>query len=85
MVQFAPCGQIFLSTLVLTSCLPKNHVCMYFISIPITVFTGKSKPFVDVTPKGGCLGWVAGVEALRGAPSTDPVLMDYPKHLVLST
>ncbi|GMY30634.1 embryogenesis-associated protein EMB8-like [Fagus crenata] len=34
-----------------------------------------------VTPKGGHLGWVAGVEAPRGAPWTDPVVMDYLEHL----
>ncbi|XP_040987017.1 embryogenesis-associated protein EMB8-like isoform X2 [Juglans microcarpa x Juglans regia] len=34
-----------------------------------------------ITPKGGHLGWVAGVEALRGAPWTDPVVMDYLEHL----
>ncbi|KAL0016101.1 hypothetical protein SO802_003170 [Lithocarpus litseifolius] len=34
-----------------------------------------------VTPKGGHLGWVAGVDAPRGAPWTDPVVMDYLEHL----
>ncbi|KAG7956154.1 hypothetical protein I3843_11G110800 [Carya illinoinensis] len=34
-----------------------------------------------ITPKGGHLGWIAGVEALRGAPWTDPVVMDYLEHL----
>ncbi|CAN6578804.1 unnamed protein product [Malus baccata var. baccata] len=34
-----------------------------------------------VTPKGGHLGWVAGVEAPFGAPWTDPVVMDFLEHL----
>lgn len=34
-----------------------------------------------VTPKGGHLGWVAGPEAPRGAPWTDPVVMDFLQHL----
>ena len=34
-----------------------------------------------VTPKGGHLGWVAGPEAPRGAPWTDPVVMDFLEHL----
>ncbi|KAK2981920.1 hypothetical protein RJ640_019140 [Escallonia rubra] len=34
-----------------------------------------------VTPKGGHLGWVAGSEAPRGAPWTDPVVMDFLEHL----
>ncbi|XP_057773649.1 embryogenesis-associated protein EMB8 [Salvia miltiorrhiza] len=34
-----------------------------------------------VTPKGGHLGWVAGAEAPRGAPWTDPIVMDFLQHL----
>ncbi|OMO85850.1 NatC N(alpha)-terminal acetyltransferase, Mak10 subunit [Corchorus olitorius] len=34
-----------------------------------------------VTPKGGHLGWVAGSQAPRGAPWTDPVVMDFLEHL----
>ncbi|CAK9172359.1 unnamed protein product [Ilex paraguariensis] len=34
-----------------------------------------------VTPQGGHLGWVAGTEAPRGAPWTDPVVMDFLEHL----
>ncbi|CAL5407076.1 unnamed protein product [Camellia sinensis] len=34
-----------------------------------------------VTPKGGHLGWVAGAESPRGAPWTDPVVMDFLEHL----
>ncbi|KAK3030674.1 hypothetical protein RJ639_035878 [Escallonia herrerae] len=34
-----------------------------------------------VTPKGGHLGWVAGSEAPRGAPWTDPVVMEFLEHL----
>ncbi|KAF5734953.1 embryogenesis-associated protein EMB8 [Tripterygium wilfordii] len=34
-----------------------------------------------VTPKGGHLGWVAGSEAPRGAPWTDPLVMDFLEHL----
>ncbi|XP_058201798.1 embryogenesis-associated protein EMB8 isoform X1 [Rhododendron vialii] len=34
-----------------------------------------------VTPKGGHLGWVAGAEAPRGAPWTDPLVMDFLQHL----
>ncbi|XP_051145746.1 embryogenesis-associated protein EMB8 [Andrographis paniculata] len=34
-----------------------------------------------VTPKGGHLGWVAGGEAPRGAPWTDPVVMNFLEHL----
>ncbi|KAG6636449.1 embryogenesis-associated protein EMB8 [Carya illinoinensis] len=34
-----------------------------------------------VTPQGGHLGWVAGVEAPVGAPWTDPVVMDFLEHL----
>lgn len=34
-----------------------------------------------VTPKGGHLGWVAGVEAPLGASWTDPIVMDFLEHL----
>lgn len=34
-----------------------------------------------VTPKGGHLGWVAGADAPRGAPWTDPLVMDFLQHL----
>lgn len=34
-----------------------------------------------MTPKGGHLGWVAGVDAPRGAPWTDSIVMDYLEHL----
>lgn len=34
-----------------------------------------------MTPKGGHLGWVAGAEAPRGAPWTDPIVMDFLEHL----
>ncbi|GER39575.1 alpha/beta hydrolase domain containing protein 1 [Striga asiatica] len=34
-----------------------------------------------VTPKGGHLGWVAGVDAPFGAPWTDPIVMDFLQHL----
>lgn len=34
-----------------------------------------------VTPKGGHLGWVAGAEAPRGAPWTDPIVMDFLEYL----
>ncbi|EPS65557.1 hypothetical protein M569_09218, partial [Genlisea aurea] len=34
-----------------------------------------------VTPKGGHLGWVSGREAPRGAPWTDPVVMDFLQYL----
>lgn len=34
-----------------------------------------------MTPKGGHLGWVAGHEAPRGAPWTDPVVMDFLEYL----
>ncbi|XP_059662142.1 embryogenesis-associated protein EMB8 [Cornus florida] len=34
-----------------------------------------------VTPKGGHLGWVAGAEAPRGCPWTDPHVMDFLEHL----
>lgn len=34
-----------------------------------------------VTPKGGHLGWVAGAGAPRGAPWTDPIVMDFLQHL----
>ncbi|MCO5568424.1 hypothetical protein L7F22_022123 [Adiantum nelumboides] len=33
--------------------------------------------FLVVTPSGGHLGWVAGEGAPRGAPWTDPLVMDY--------
>ena len=33
------------------------------------------------TPNGGHLGWVAGAESPRGAPWTDPVVMDFLEHL----
>lgn len=34
-----------------------------------------------MTPKGGHLGWVAGDEAPRGAPWTDPLVMDFIQSL----
>lgn len=34
-----------------------------------------------VTPQGGHLGWVAGADAPRGCPWTDPVVMDFLEHL----
>ncbi|KAL2329283.1 hypothetical protein Fmac_022710 [Flemingia macrophylla] len=34
-----------------------------------------------VTPKGGHLGWVAGDEAPRGAPWTDPLVMNFIQYL----
>ncbi|KAF8379948.1 hypothetical protein HHK36_027414 [Tetracentron sinense] len=34
-----------------------------------------------VTPNGGHLGWVGGVEAPLGAPWTDPVVMEFLEHL----
>ncbi|KAL9680347.1 hypothetical protein QQ045_018225 [Rhodiola kirilowii] len=34
-----------------------------------------------VTPEGGHLGWVAGSEAPRGAPWTDPTVMEFLEYL----
>lgn len=34
-----------------------------------------------VTPKGGHLGWVAGVDAPVGCPWTDPMVMDFLQYL----
>lgn len=34
-----------------------------------------------VTPKGGHLGWVAGPEAPRGCPWTDPHVMDFLEYI----
>uniref|UniRef100_A0A7N0UKA8 AB hydrolase-1 domain-containing protein n=1 Tax=Kalanchoe fedtschenkoi TaxID=63787 RepID=A0A7N0UKA8_KALFE len=38
-----------------------------------------------VTPQGGHLGWVAGSEAPRGAPWTDPTVLDFLIHLQKGT
>ncbi|KAJ9706340.1 hypothetical protein PVL29_001721 [Vitis rotundifolia] len=71
-----------------------KHVCTPLLCIqaandPIAPSRGiprediKENPncLLIVTPKGGHLGWVAGPEAPRGAPWTDPVVMDFLEHL----
>uniref|UniRef100_A0A5B7C7H0 AB hydrolase-1 domain-containing protein n=1 Tax=Davidia involucrata TaxID=16924 RepID=A0A5B7C7H0_DAVIN len=71
-----------------------KHVCTPLLCIqaandPIAPSRGiprediKENPncLLIVTPKGGHLGWVSGVEAPRGAPWTDPVVMDFLEHL----
>lgn len=42
---------------------------------------GNPNCLLIVTPKGGHLGWVAGEEAPRGAPWTDPLVMDFLQNL----
>lgn len=42
---------------------------------------GNPNCLLIVTPKGGHLGWVAGDEAPRGAPWTDPLVMDFLQNL----
>ncbi|KAL6986487.1 embryogenesis-associated protein emb8 [Sarracenia purpurea var. burkii] len=49
--------------------------------IPLKDIEENPNCLLIVTPKGGHLGWVAGVEAPRGAPWTDPVVMDFLDHL----
>ncbi|KAJ7945099.1 embryogenesis-associated protein EMB8 [Quillaja saponaria] len=75
-----------------------KHVCTPLLCIqaandPIAPSRGiphediKENPncLLIVTPKGGHLGWVAGVEAPRGSPWTDPVVMDFLQHLESGT
>ncbi|KAL3499154.1 hypothetical protein ACH5RR_038247 [Cinchona calisaya] len=49
--------------------------------IPREDIKANSNCLLIVTPKGGHLGWVAGTEAPRGAPWTDPPVMDFLEHL----
>ena len=42
---------------------------------------GNPNCLLIVTPKGGRLGWVAGDEAPRGDPWTDPLMMDFLQNL----
>ncbi|OMO79833.1 putative AB-hydrolase YheT [Corchorus capsularis] len=50
-------------------------------AIPREDIKENSNCLLIVTPKGGHLGWVAGSQAPRGAPWTDPVVMDFLEHL----
>ncbi|KAK1382268.1 Embryogenesis-associated protein EMB8 [Heracleum sosnowskyi] len=49
--------------------------------IPYEDIKGNPNCLLIVTPKGGHLGWVAGEEAPRGAPWTDPLVMDFLQNL----
>ncbi|WOG92697.1 hypothetical protein DCAR_0311972 [Daucus carota subsp. sativus] len=47
----------------------------------IWALVGNPNCLLIVTPKGGHLGWVAGDEAPRGDPWTDPLMMDFLQNL----
>ncbi|XP_009762643.1 embryogenesis-associated protein EMB8 [Nicotiana tabacum] len=49
--------------------------------IPRKDIEENSNCLLIVTPKGGHLGWVAGSEAPRGCPWTDPHVMDFLEHI----
>nr|XP_017239671.1 PREDICTED: embryogenesis-associated protein EMB8-like [Daucus carota subsp. sativus] len=49
--------------------------------IPYEDIKGNPNCLLIVTPKGGHLGWVAGDEAPRGDPWTDPLMMDFLQNL----
>ncbi|KAD3641407.1 hypothetical protein E3N88_30631 [Mikania micrantha] len=50
-------------------------------AIPREDIKGNPNCLLVVTPKGGHLGWVAGENAPRGCPWTDPMVMDFLQHL----
>ena len=56
--------------------------CASFIN-NLFCITSQANPncLLIVTPKGGHLGWVAGENAPVGCPWTDPMVMDFLKHL----
>ncbi|KAJ8568315.1 hypothetical protein K7X08_027848 [Anisodus acutangulus] len=57
------------------------HLCFVSKGMPRKDIEENSNCMLIVTPKGVHLGWVAGPEAPRGYPWTDPHVMDFLEHL----
>ena len=46
-------------------------------AIPRAALASNAQCILVTTPRGGHLGWVAGVGGLRGAPWTDTLVVEY--------